>query len=123
MLHCRSQGVDHFLFLTNDRGACAWPGDEEPALANIIKVVHFGWHHATPAGGSVPTGWQGQLNNPHWGCFHPLRDVAAAAFWLTQTDEANATYNNAGGGGGFNASAIPSERLLFFAGETVDLHV
>jgi hypothetical protein len=35
--------VDHFLWLTNDRGACAWPGDSEPDMANVMKVVHFGW--------------------------------------------------------------------------------
>lgn len=39
----RSGGVDHFLWLTNDRGACAWPGDSEPDMANVMKVVHFGW--------------------------------------------------------------------------------
>jgi hypothetical protein len=35
--------VDHFLWLTNDRGACHWPGDAEPDMANVMKVVHFAW--------------------------------------------------------------------------------
>lgn len=39
-----------------------WPGEEEPALANIIKVVHFGWHHVSSTMGH-PKGWEGQIRN------------------------------------------------------------
>jgi hypothetical protein len=58
----RSQGLDHFLWLTGDRGACDWPAEGQPALANIIKVVHFGWHHVGSAFGE-PKGWEGQIKN------------------------------------------------------------
>jgi hypothetical protein len=82
--------------------------------------VHFGWHRVgSTAPEHLPQGWQGQLHNPHFGCFHPLRDVVAAPFWLTQTQEANATYVHAAANaasGGFNATEVPRGRLLFFAG-------
>ena len=58
----RSQGLDHFLWLTGDRGACDWPAEEDPALANVIKVVHFGWHHAGNKFGE-PKGWEGLIKN------------------------------------------------------------
>jgi hypothetical protein len=33
------------MWLTNDQGACEWPGASHPELANVVKVVHYGWHH------------------------------------------------------------------------------
>jgi hypothetical protein len=78
---CRSQGLDHFIWLTGDRGACDWPAEPEPHLANIIKVVHFGWHHSGAKAG-VPKGWEGHIKNKvggaelaqhsmaHWHCQH-----------------------------------------------------
>lgn len=42
------------MWLVNDQGACTWPGDAEPELANLIKVVHYGWHLP---GHAVPPGW------------------------------------------------------------------
>lgn len=68
--YCRSQGLDHFIWLTHDRGACDWPAEEDPGLANVIKVVHFGWHHVTGKAG-VPKGWEGQIKNKV-GCLLPL---------------------------------------------------
>lgn len=58
----RSQGLDHFLWLTGDRGACDWP-DNDPALANVIKVVHFGWHHHAGGKSGEPKGWEGHIKN------------------------------------------------------------
>lgn len=58
----RSEGLDHFLWLTGDRGACDWPGEDDPALSNVIKVVHFGFHHMGAKFGD-PTGWEGQIKN------------------------------------------------------------
>lgn len=49
----------------------------------------------------------------HWGCFNPLRDIPAAAFWQGQADTARQTYVN----GTFDAAHIPKDRLLFFSGE------
>jgi len=68
---CRSQGLDHFLWLTHDRGACDWPAEEDPGLANVIKVVHFGWHHVTGKAG-VPKGWESQIKNKV-GCLLQLK--------------------------------------------------
>jgi hypothetical protein len=36
----RSQGKDHFIWFTGDHGACHAP----PEAANLIKLVHFGYH-------------------------------------------------------------------------------
>jgi hypothetical protein len=48
-----------------------------------------------------------------WGCFHPLRDVAAPPFWAGQGKEPARTY---GPGGSFDPAYIPP-KLFFFAGE------
>jgi hypothetical protein len=53
----------------------------------------------------------------HWGCFHPLRDISAAPYWLGQAKVAAASYGLQGAKPSFDVTAIPSERLLFFAGE------
>jgi len=105
----RTAGADHFLWLTGDRGACAWPGESAPALANVIKVVHWGWHRPG-RGGAMPAGW-GALPNQRWGCFRPSRDIVAAPYWLGQGRVARGTWEV----GPFNTSEIPP-RLLFFAG-------
>lgn len=43
------------------------PAEEEPALANVIKVVHFGWHHVSTTHGEPP-GWKGHIKNKvGWG--------------------------------------------------------
>jgi hypothetical protein len=44
------------MWLTNDQGACHWPGATHPEMANVIKVVHYAWHN--PLGKSTAlTGW------------------------------------------------------------------
>jgi len=75
VLCCRTRGLDHFLWLTNGRGACLWPGEEEPAMANVIKVVHFGWHHT---GSSMPPGWHPLPNKVSSSCGLGLRTVGGA---------------------------------------------
>ncbi|KAF6261895.1 hypothetical protein COO60DRAFT_713350 [Scenedesmus sp. NREL 46B-D3] len=99
----RTKGLDHFIWLTNDQGACSWPGATHPEMANVIKVVHFAWHN--PLGKSVPTGWN-RLPNKHWGCFHPLRDISAAPYWMEQAETAAATYGLGGAAATFDATAI-----------------
>lgn len=49
----------------------------------------------------------------HWGCFNPMRDIAAAAFWQGQAETAQRTYLNQS----FDVNHIPKGRLLFFSGE------
>lgn len=51
-----------------DRGACGLTGLGQ----HLIRIVHFG-HHTTP-GNHGPVG---HVGHPDFGCFHPLRDVAA----------------------------------------------
>lgn len=51
----------------------------------------------------------------HWGCFNPLRDISAAAFWQGQADTARQTYVN----GSFDTAHIPKDRLLFFSGKSL----
>eukprot|EP00882_Tetradesmus_deserticola_P022294 GHRQ01024193.1.p2 GENE.GHRQ01024193.1~~GHRQ01024193.1.p2 ORF type:complete len:252 (+),score=51.38 GHRQ01024193.1:207-962(+) len=109
----RTRGLDHFMWLTNDQGACSWPGATHPEMANVIKVVHYAWHH--PFGKSLPSGWD-RLQNKHWGCFHPLRDICATPYWNGQAETAAATYGLAGSAPTFDAKLIPTQRLLFFAG-------
>ncbi|WIA23466.1 hypothetical protein OEZ85_000212 [Tetradesmus obliquus] len=109
----RTKGLDHFMWLTNDQGACHWPGSTHPEMANVIKVVHYAWHN--PFGKSIPTGWN-RLPNKHWGCFHPLRDISAAPYWLNQAGVAAAAHGLQGAKPTFDVKAIPAERLLFFAG-------
>jgi hypothetical protein len=52
----------------------------------------------------------------HWGCFHPLRDISAAPYWLGQADVAAAAHGLNGQNASFDIHSIPAERLLFFAG-------
>jgi hypothetical protein len=49
----------------------------------------------------------------HWGCFNPLRDITAAAYWQGQADSARKTYLDST----FDAQHIPKQQLLFFSGE------
>lgn len=101
----RTGGRDHFLWLPNDRGAC-WVDPRDPLLANVIKVVHFGFHqHNTKLPGDFQL-----MPQKGEACFEPERDIVAAPYSYKQEAIANETYSS------FDPNAIPSERLLFFAG-------
>ncbi|KAL4421569.1 hypothetical protein ABPG75_010860 [Micractinium tetrahymenae] len=78
-----TNGTDHFLWSTTDRGGCYLQGDAQ----NAIKLVHFGmtstpnWHSPV-----FP-----HVGHPNYGCTHPLRDVVTpphdlyASQWLQQS--------------------------------------
>jgi len=93
------------LGLCPARGAC-WVDPRDPLLANVIKVVHFGFHqHNTKLPGDFQL-----MPQKGEACFEPERDIVAAPYSYKQEAIANETYSS------FDPNAIPSERLLFFAG-------
>jgi hypothetical protein len=56
----------------------------------------------------------------HWGCYHPLRDVAPPPYAYGLASTAVATYGLKGQKPSFRPDAIPP-KLLFFAGESHDM--
>uniref|UniRef100_A0A7S0RCE8 EGF-like domain-containing protein n=1 Tax=Chlamydomonas leiostraca TaxID=1034604 RepID=A0A7S0RCE8_9CHLO len=62
----RYQGRDHFVVLTQDRGACYL--DDAPLLRNVIKVTHFGLNQPNIT-------WMKNVKDMKHGCHNPVRDV------------------------------------------------
>lgn len=44
----RTGGADHFVWLPGDFGACE-VSEQEPELAGLIKITHWGWHRGHDA--------------------------------------------------------------------------
>jgi hypothetical protein len=87
------------------RGAC-WVDPADELLGNLIKVVHFGFHQHNTA---LPNDFQ-LMPQKGAACYNPQRDIVTAPYSYRQEATANETY------AGFDPTAIPSDRLLFFAG-------
>lgn len=49
----------------------------------------------------------------HWGCFNPLRDISAAAYFQGQAEAARKAFLNQS----FDLEHVPKDRLLFFSGK------
>jgi hypothetical protein len=70
----RTQGRDHFVWVSGDRNSCLLKSIEAQSL---IKIVHFGFYDSSY---DDPSKILINPANKKWGCFHPLRDVVAAPF-------------------------------------------
>lgn len=66
----RHGGRDHFVWLTNDRGACSLA----PHLAPLIKITHWGYSRHNQS-------FFADVVNKQYGCHNPVKDVVAAPVW------------------------------------------
>ncbi|KAG2502219.1 hypothetical protein HYH03_000705 [Edaphochlamys debaryana] len=105
----RSQGKDHFVVLTSDRGACYLK--PAPQTQNLIRLVHFGLErpNITDMGPLV--------ENMEYGCFKGGRDVVMAPYFRPHPDIIQEVHTQLVKPGGAEALLAKKNVLFFFSGD------
>jgi hypothetical protein len=99
----RTNGRDHFMMFTNDRGSChLYSQDGE--FGDFMRLVHFAYHETNSV-------MFKEFPNTDYACFKPLRDVAFPPF-LNFSAQAQVELTNWSAG-----EPKIHAYLLFFAGD------
>jgi len=103
----RSNGRDHFMWFTGDKGACYAP----PEVGSLIKMVHFGYHLDVKSQGEPLL--HPRPMDPLNGCLHPARDIVTPPYNEVGFEDAVAIYTDIVAKKG---AAPHRTNLFFFAG-------
>ena len=107
----RTDGKDHILWTSEDRGAC-WLQHE--SLFSPIKLTHFGYFDTTQ-GGMYPM-IISNIHNQQYACYHPLRDVVVPPYLAIANDWVLRTYVSMEKDLFGQTKPWKKKSLLFFAG-------